>query len=73
MKKREAGELSPVIDALKLLISVVSVIQKKSCDVELTVFMTTVAMASQTVSVADERVRDSLWSESSKHCKDKTM
>ena len=73
MKKYEAGLLAPVIEALKLLIPVVSVIQKKVRGVGMTESITDVAIASQTVSEADARVRESLWSESSKHCKDKTM
>ena len=70
MKKYEAGLLAPVIEALKLLIPVVSVIQKKVRGVGMTESITDVAIASQTVSEADARVRESLWSESSKHCKE---
>ena len=65
MKKYEAVLLAPVMDALKLLMPVVSVIQKKVSGAGMTVSIMMVARDSQTESVAAERVRDSLWFESS--------
>ena len=60
MKNCEAGVFAPVIEALNELMPVVSVIQKKVFGVGMTESMTAIAIDSQTVSVADERVRDSL-------------
>ena len=60
MKKIEAGVLAPVTAALNSLIPVVSVIQKKVSGEGMTESITTVAIASQTVSEAEARVRDSL-------------
>ena len=52
--------MDPVTAILKLLIPVVSVIQKKVLGDGMTDSRTTIAIDSQTVSVADARVRDSL-------------